>query len=97
MGKLQNLKISVHILGLIMVLCLLLVVQQETDTIKIATKPMTEQFILSEMLALLIEKKQGWNEITKGIGGVQVIYTQQLLMVSLTYILNIRQQAGLWF
>lgn len=42
----------------------------EPSVIKIATKPMTEQFILSEMLALLIEQETGCTvEITKGIGG----------------------------
>lgn len=41
-----------------------------TETIKIATKPMTEQFILSEMLALIIEENTDYKvEITKGIGG----------------------------
>lgn len=40
------------------------------DTIKIATKPMTEQFILGEMLKLVIEDNTDLNvEITKGIGG----------------------------
>lgn len=40
------------------------------DTIKIATKPMTEQFILSEMLSALIEKDTGLKvKITKGIAG----------------------------
>ncbi len=38
--------------------------------IKIATKPMTEQLILSEMLALLIEDNTDLKvEITKGVGG----------------------------
>lgn len=42
----------------------------KSDTIKIATKPMTEQFILGEMLKLLIEDNTDLNvEITKGIGG----------------------------
>ena len=37
---------------------------------KIATKPMTEQFILGEMLRILIEEKAGYEvELTKGIGG----------------------------
>ena len=50
------------------------------------------------MLTLLIEEETGMEtEITKGIGGVQVISTQLLLMVILTYILNIRQQVGLWY
>ena len=40
------------------------------NTIRIATKPMTEQFILGEMLKLLIEQDTGLAvEITKGIGG----------------------------
>ena len=39
-------------------------------TIRIATKPMTEQFILGEMLRLLIERNTDLRvEITKGIGG----------------------------
>lgn len=40
------------------------------EPVKIATKPMTEQFILGEMLRLLIEEKAGYEvELTKGIGG----------------------------
>ncbi|WP_302761153.1 glycine betaine ABC transporter substrate-binding protein [Christensenella hongkongensis] len=43
---------------------------KKSDTIRIATKPMTEQFILSEMLAALIEKDTDLKvEITKGIAG----------------------------
>ena len=39
-------------------------------TIRIATKPMTEQYILGEMLAVLIEANTDLSvEITKGIGG----------------------------
>lgn len=42
----------------------------EKKTLKIATKPMTEQFILSEMLKFLIEDNTELEvEITKGIGG----------------------------
>lgn len=42
----------------------------ETEPIKIATKPMTEQYILGEMLKLLIEEKTEYTvEITKGVGG----------------------------
>lgn len=44
--------------------------QKQDDTIKIATKPMTEQFILSEMIAALIEQDTDLKvEITKGIAG----------------------------
>lgn len=40
------------------------------EPVKIATKPMTEQYILGEMLKLLIEDKAGYEvELTKGIGG----------------------------
>lgn len=43
---------------------------KKKETIKIATKPMTEQFILGEMLSLLIEENTSLNvEITKGVGG----------------------------
>lgn len=41
-----------------------------TNTLHIATKPMTEQYILGEMLDLLIEAKTDLNvEITQGVGG----------------------------
>lgn len=44
--------------------------KQEQDTIEIATKPMSEQFILSEMLKILIEENTELKvNITKGIGG----------------------------
>lgn len=44
--------------------------QKKSDTIKIATKPMTEEFILAEMIRILIEDETDLNvEITKGIGG----------------------------
>lgn len=44
--------------------------EKSEGTIKIATKPMTEQFILSEMIGLLIEEDTDLKvEITKGIGG----------------------------
>ena len=42
----------------------------DTGTIRIATKPMTEQYILGEMLAVLIEANTDLSvEITKGTGG----------------------------
>lgn len=44
--------------------------KKDTDTLHIATKPMTEQFILGEMLALLIENHTPYQvKLTKGIGG----------------------------
>jgi osmoprotectant transport system permease protein len=40
------------------------------DTIRIATKPMTEQYILGDMLKLLIEQDTGLKvEMTQGVGG----------------------------
>ena len=42
----------------------------DSGTIRIATKPMTEQYILGEMLAVLIEENTDLTvEVTKGIGG----------------------------
>lgn len=44
--------------------------KKESGTVRIATKPMTEQFILSEMLGMLIEQDTDLQvEITKGVGG----------------------------
>lgn len=41
-----------------------------SDPIQIATKPMTEQYILGEMLKLVIESNTDYTvEVTKGIGG----------------------------
>lgn len=43
---------------------------RQKDTIHIATKPMTEQYILGEMLDILIEQDTGLNvELTQGVGG----------------------------
>ena len=43
---------------------------QEKDTIHIATKPMTEQYVLGEMLDILIEQDTDLNvELTQGVGG----------------------------
>lgn len=44
--------------------------KKESGTIKIASKPMTEQYILTELLAALIENDTDLKvEITKGVGG----------------------------
>ena len=44
--------------------------ESKKDTIHIATKPMSEQIILGEMLALLIEENSDLHvKITKGVGG----------------------------
>ena len=57
------------------IICLCLIITtvfrtQGKDTIRIATKPMTEQYILGEMLGLVITDSTGYPvEITKGVGG----------------------------
>lgn len=44
--------------------------RQAGDTIRIATKPMTEQYVLGEMLKILIEKDTDLQvELTQGVGG----------------------------
>lgn len=44
--------------------------QEQAAPVRIATKPMTEQYVLGEMLGLLIEEYTDYTvEITKGIGG----------------------------
>lgn len=43
--------------------------QKSQEPVKIATKPMTEQFILGNMLGMLIEQEGYPVEITEGIGG----------------------------
>lgn len=44
--------------------------KEDTDTIHIATKPMTEQYILGHMLKMLIESKTDLNvDLTTGVGG----------------------------
>lgn len=57
------------ILGVV-ALCALLLPNRGGDTIRIATKPMTEQYILGEMLDLLVEQDTDLNvELTQGVGG----------------------------
>lgn len=65
-----------HILAAIALLaCLGIIVGsvfagREKDTLKIATKPMTEQYILGEMLDIMIEQDTNMKvEVTQGVGG----------------------------
>lgn len=54
----------------IALICTALFPSKKGDTIHIATKPMTEQYILGEMLDILIEQDTDLNvEITQGVGG----------------------------
>lgn len=58
------------LLALFIGLVLLSGCESKKDTIHIATKPMSEQFILGEMLSLLIEENSDLHvKITKGVGG----------------------------
>ena len=58
------------LLALFIGLVLLSGCESKKDTIHIATKPMSEQFILGEMLVLLIEENSDLHvKITKGVGG----------------------------
>ena len=58
------------LLALFIGLVLLSGCESKKDTIHIATKQMSEQFILGEMLALLIEENSDLHvKITKGVGG----------------------------
>lgn len=63
----------IAIITLLLCLCIIVGVLfpvDKQDTINIATKPMTEQYILGEMLDILIEQDTDLNvELTQGVGG----------------------------
>lgn len=68
-GKSRVYKITAAVLCLALVIAGLLNIGKK-DTIQIATKPMTEQYILGEMLDILIEQDTGLKvELTQGVGG----------------------------
>ena len=63
------LAITVLLICLCVIVGILLPVNKQ-DTMHIATKPMTEQYVLGEMLDLLIEQDTDLNvELTQGVGG----------------------------
>lgn len=67
-------KISLIIGGIVLILIVSAAAaffhKSKKDTIHIATKPMTEQYILGEMLGILIEDYTSLNvDITQGVGG----------------------------
>ena len=70
-SKKQN-RALVLIIGVI-IICLLVgifVPKERTKVIRIATKPMTEQYILGEMLKAVIEQDTGFRvNLTQGVGG----------------------------
>ena len=68
--KSRLLKVITIILSMMVFVSVLTGCSTKKETIKIATKPMTEQFILGEMLALLIEDNTDLEvQMTKGVGG----------------------------
>lgn len=70
MKRLKRTSGVITLLTLILMLGLAGCKKSSSDTIKIATKPMTEQLILGEMLDILIEDRTDLEvELTKGVGG----------------------------
>lgn len=52
------------------IICYTILPASKQDTIHVATKPMTEQYVLGEMLDILIEQDTDLNvELTQGVGG----------------------------
>lgn len=61
---------AIALLLAVTVVILSVVPKSEKKTVNIATKPMTEQYILGEMIDILIEQDTDLNvEITQGVGG----------------------------
>lgn len=61
---------KLKLLFILMLMMIFTSCKDNKNTIRIATKPMTEQFILGEILAQIIEDNTDYDvEITKGIGG----------------------------
>lgn len=72
--------------------------KEKEEPIKIATKPMTEQYILGEMLTQLIEEQTGYEvELTKGIGGGTSNIQPAMEKESLICIRNIPPVGGSWY
>lgn len=70
MKKIRRYINKIIVIVLIFTAVQLVACTKETSIIKIATKPMTEQLIIGEMISLLIEENTDLNvEITKGVGG----------------------------
>ena len=70
--KKQKRMVTVGIVGVVCALSLVYVVNLTTkkDVIHIATKPMSEQYILGEMLSLLIQQDSDLEvQLTQGVGG----------------------------
>ena len=71
--KAKKTNLILLITSLIVILFLIIVSllpKAKTDTIHVATKPMTEQYIMGEMLDMLIEQDTNLHvELTQGVGG----------------------------
>ena len=70
-NKRKRIQKKYSLIFIVLILCLLArMIPQKKDTLKIATKPMTEQYILGEMLTLYIEQETNLQvEVTQGVGG----------------------------
>lgn len=70
-NKRKRIQKKYSLIFIVLILCLLArMIPQKKNTLKIATKPMTEQYILGEMLTLYIEQETNLQvEVTQGVGG----------------------------
>lgn len=70
-NKRKRIQKKYSLIFIVLILCLFAgMIPQKKDTLKIATKPMTEQYILGEMLTLYIEQETNLQvEVTQGVGG----------------------------
>lgn len=72
-GKAKNANRIMAVAAFVLIVAVVIasvVPDNKKDTIHIATKPMTEQYVLGEMLDILIEQDTDLNvEITQGVGG----------------------------
>jgi osmoprotectant transport system permease protein len=68
--KHRALGITAIILACFVAVTAAVTINRNNDTIRIATKPMTEQYVIGEMLDILIEQDTDLNvELTQGVGG----------------------------
>lgn len=71
---------------------------QPHDTIHIATKPMTEQYILGEMLDMVIEEETGLHvELTQGVGGGTSNIQPAMEKANSICIPSILVRPGIWY
>ncbi|WP_456078946.1 ABC transporter permease/substrate-binding protein [Mogibacterium sp.] len=65
-----NIKVIITIVAIAIFLIAGIMIPKHNNKIRLATKPMTEQYILGEILKLMIEKDTDLNvDITQGVGG----------------------------